>query len=49
MGIFSKVKYIFQENYRLVMYDTDIKDALYFSDMCGILEILDHLAKWSVL
>ena len=38
MGIFQKSKYIFQENYRLVMYDVDIKDALYFSDTCGILD-----------
>ena len=37
MGIFQKSKYIFQENYRLVMYDIDIKVALYFSDTCGIL------------
>ena len=43
MGIFQKSKYIFQENNRLVMYDIDIKDALYYSDMRGILEILGKM------
>ena len=43
MGIFQKSKYFFQENYRLVMYDIDIKDALYFGDTCGILEILGKM------
>ena len=34
-------KYIFQENYRLVMYDIDIKDALYFIEIrVVVLEIL---------
>ena len=46
MGIFQKnfffiSKYIFQENYRLVMYYIDIKDALYFIVICEVvLEIL---------
>ena len=45
MGIFQKnflvSKYIFQENYRLVMYDTDIKYTLYFIVICVVvLEIL---------
>ena len=38
-------KYIFQENYRLVMYYIDIKDALYFKVICVVvLEILGKMA-----
>ena len=50
MGIFQKIfflfqKYIFQENYRLVMYYTDIKDALYFILIYAVvLEILSKMA-----
>ena len=50
MGIFFKrnflvLKYIFQENYRLVMYDKDIKDALYFIVICVVVsEILGKIA-----
>ena len=40
-------KQIFQENYRLVMYDIDIKDALYFIVICVV--VLEILAKWLVL
>ena len=38
-------KYIFQENYRLVMYDIHVKDALYFIVICVVvLEILGKMA-----
>ena len=48
MGIFQRnflvSKYIFQENYRLVVYDIDIKDALYFIVICVVvLEILGKM------
>ena len=48
MGIFQKKlfrsKYIFQENYRLVIYDIDIKDVLYFIVICVVvLEILGKM------
>ena len=38
-------KYIFQENYSLVMYDIGIKDALYSTVICvAVLEILGKMA-----
>ena len=48
MGIFQKKLFSFkihlQENYRLVMYDTDIKDALYFIKICVVvLEIFGKM------
>ena len=51
-GIFFKrhflvSKYIFQENYRLVMYDIDIKYALYFIVVCVV--VLEIIGKMTCL